>query len=318
MNYSSFKKQHKLFEGFRKFLREEENQQPAQPQQPAEPQQGGSWPGSPPKTVKITANSNLDADTILGVWKKLAAMNPPKNAQKVLAAIGGPEQLVKNVKALEKNFAGSQNNPPRIKMPVVDPDKDMVDLKWRLKKGKLDVKKPFADWDKIEADAETEHGMRGKAAGSQRRKMREGNLDNKFPQDLTTQTDAVQNAFLTKGEKDGNPTDDSQVTMSEVPIDVATSFPTQKEVYLDKSMWNILNFGPTKKGGVAFGKPNLIAIQAGNKNFILDGHHRWSSAYISGGPGAKIRVQGLKGLDIGDAIAALRSYGNARDNKQKG
>ena len=118
-------------------------------------------------------------------------------------------------------------------------------------------------------------------------------------------------------EKDKQPADDSQVQLKPVPIDVANSYPTQSAVYLDKSLWNILNFGPTSKGGVAHGKPNLIAIQDGENNYILDGHHRWSSAWISGGPSAKIRVQALTGLDVKTAIAALRSYGNARDNEQK-
>jgi hypothetical protein len=180
-------------------------------------------------------------------------------------------------------------------MPVVDPKKDMTDLKTRLGKGALDIKPPFAPDGHNKPSSED------------------------FPKDLTTADDETQGAFLTKGLKDNEPADDSAVTLGEVPIDVNRSFPTQSEVYLDKSLWNILNFGPTKVGGVAHGKPNLIAIQSpdGN-NHILDGHHRWSSAWISGGPDAKIRVQSLKGLNIPVAIAALRSYGNARDNKQKG
>ena len=105
---------------------------------------------------------------------------------------------------------------------------------------------------------------------------------------------------------------EDDITISENKFEeIISKLPTEN--------WNILNFGPTEVDGVAHGKPNLIAIQSpdGN-NHILDGHHRWSSAWISGGPGAKIRVQALKGLNIPVAIAALRSYGNARDNPQKG
>ena len=286
MSFSSFKNGKLIFENFRKFVNEEE--------QPATEQDSGSWPSKPTKTIKITASSNLDSDTILGTWKKLSSMNPPKDPDKVLAAIGGPEALVKNVKMLEKNFAGSSKNPARIDMPVVDPAKDMDDLKGRLAQGALDVKPPFAP------DGDS------KPSGED------------FPRDLDSMDQEKQDAFLTKGLRDKDKADDAAVSLGETPIPVKDSYPTQSAVYLDKSMWNILNFGPTKVGGEAFGKPNLIAIQDGDQNYILDGHHRWSSAFISGGPGASIRVQALKGLDIPVAIAALRSYGNARDNKQKG
>ena len=286
MSFSSFKNNKLIFENFRKFVNEEE--------QPATEQDSGSWPSKPTKTIKITASSNLDSDTILGTWKKLSSMNPPKDPDKVLAAIGGPEALVKNVKMLEKNFAGSSKNPARIDMPVVDPAKDMDDLKGRLAQGALDVKPPFAP------DGDS------KPSGED------------FPRDLDSMDQEKQDAFLTKGLRDKDKADDAAVSLGETPIPVKDSYPTQSAVYLDKSMWNILNFGPTKVGGEAFGKPNLIAIQDGDQNYILDGHHRWSSAFISGGPGASIRVQALKGLDIPVAIAALRSYGNARDNKQKG
>lgn len=253
----------------------------------------GAWPGSPPKTIKITSSSNLTAEAIMEVWKKLAAMNPPNNADQILQQIGGPEQLVANVKGLERNFAGAGKNPQRIDMPVVDPEKDMGDLKNRLAKGALDVKAPFAP--------------DGHGAPTQ----------DDFPRGLDKASDEEQESFLTKGLKDKNPKDDSAVQLRQETIDVDKSYPTQSAVYLDKSLWNILNFGPTKRGGVAHGKPNLIAIQDGEKNFILDGHHRWSSAWISGGPSAKIRVQALVGLNVPTAIAALRSYGNARDNAQK-
>jgi hypothetical protein len=181
-------------------------------------------------------------------------------------------------------------------MPVIEPGKtsdtspkgNLKDLKAKLASGDLDVKPPFAP------DEE------------------------KFPEDLAGKSTQERERYLTKGQRDKNTNDDSAVTLTPGPISVATSFPTQKQVYLDKSMWNIMNFGPTPKGGTAFGKPNLIAIVDGNNNFILDGHHRWSSAYISGGPQAKIKVQKLVGLDIPTAIAALRSVGNAFGNKQKG
>jgi len=301
--YSSFKSHQLIMENWRKFVNEQEDPaSPAHPNGEASPAQaeapaakGGSWPKEPTKTIAITADSNLDGDTILGTWKKLAAMNPPQDPQQTLAAIGGPNVLIKNVKELEKNFAGSADNPPRIDMPHVDPDDDIDDLKARLSKGELDVKEPFAPLEEVKYD-----------------------MPDKFPTGLDQADQEIQDKFLTKGLRDNSSTDDSAVTLEPTPIDVNVSYPTQSAAYLDKSIWNILNYGPTKVGGVAFGDPTLIAIQSPDgKNFILDGHHRWSSAWISGGSGAKIRVQALKGLDIPTAIAALRAYGNARDNPQK-
>ena len=244
---------------------------------------GGSWPSKPPKTIRITSDSNLSDEQILGVWKKLSSMNPPKDPDEILRGIGGPEALVSHVKQLEKNFAKAGNAPPRSKMPVVDPKKDIEDLRGRLAKGKLDVKPPFADWDELEGEATTQAGKQGvardgrqgplavdpnskakktKRSLASRGRMREG--EEEFPTDLVDDPDPVQDAYLTKGLHDGDRTDDSAVQLvDDVKIGVSSSFPTQSEVYLDKSMWNIMNFGPTKKGGTAFGKPNLIAIQDG-------------------------------------------------------
>ena len=336
-----------LMENWNKFVNEQEvppeQQQQQQAQQPPAPEQqqqaqpqGGSWPSKPPKTVKITAGSNLSPQAIQATWQKLASMNPPKDPEQTLASIGGMKALIKNVKGLEANFAGSGDNPPRIDMPVVDPAKDFKDLEGRLAKGELDLKEPFANWQQVQSQAVTKQGMRGKRKpGMGRMRMKEQqelrekivkllkevkyDMPDKFPTGLDQASDTIQQAFLTKGKMDKDPQDDSAVKLGQVPIDVNVSFPTQSEVYLDKSMWNILNFGPTSPGGTAHGKPNLIAIQSPDgKNFILDGHHRWSSAYISGGPSAKINVQALQGLDVPTAIAALRAYGNARDNTQKG
>ena len=256
----------------------------------------GNFPQKPPKKVKITASSGLSPEDIMNTWNQLARLpGVPKDPEKILADLGGPKALVRNVKALEANFAGSAANPPRIDMPVVDPKKDMTDLKKRLAMGALDLKEPFAPLQEVKYD-----------------------MPDKFPVGLDKVNNKEQEKFLTKGLRDKDPEDDKGVSLNQVPIDVSKSYPTQDTVYLDKSIWNIMKFGATKVGGVAHGKPNLIAIQSPDgKNFILDGHHRWSSAWIAGGPSAKIRVQALTGLDIPTAVAALRAYGNARDNVQK-
>ena len=129
----------------------------------------------------------------------------------------------------------------------------------------------------------------------------------------------VRAAYLTKGLKDGDKADDSAVTMKPAVITVGEALPTQSQVYIDKSLWNVLNYSGTAPGEKAFAKKNdIIAIESEGKAYILDGHHRWSAAMLSGGPTATLDVNLIRGLEISPAIAALRSYGNARGNKQKG
>jgi len=298
-----------IMENFRKFIREAEEEEAmarpapeaapeAPPEAAPEAEAGGTWPADAPKDVPLTGKGIPD-DVIRETWARLASMNPPKNAEEELASIGGMDKMIANVRLLEKQFAGADQNPKRIEMPVVDPDRgegeygQVSDLGTDLSQGELDVKPPFApDMDSKPSEED-------------------------FPRDLNKDPEAA-SQWLRKGKADGNPNDDSAVTLSPTPIAVSKSYPTQNAVYLDKCMYNIMNFGGTKPGGEAFGKPNLIAIQDGDKNFILDGHHRWASAFVSGGPGASIRVQALKGLDVATAIAALRSYGNAKGNAQKG
>ena len=147
--------------------------------------------------------------------------------------------------------------------------------------------------------------------------IKEQSTEEIFPRGLDKDQAAAEK-YLTKGERDGNPTDDSAVTLTKAEIPVGKARPSQKQIYIDKSLWNILKFTGTDPGGTAHGDANMIAIDVGGEYIILDGHHRWSSAFLSGGPTAKVRVQVLKGLDKDNAIAALRSYGNARGNAQKG
>ena len=299
---------------------------------------GGSWPKDPPKTLPVTEKGGPTPEQVVATFKKLAAMSPPKTGEEQLQQMGGEKALMNNYKALKGQFAGSGKNPPRIKMPVVDPDKDLTDLDTRLKKGALDLKPPYADVDLQGHKAKVSGAANRKDKGRKARnealirkvaqlvmeKMnslqeQEPSLDQVHPQGLNKMPKQVRADYLTKGLKDGDKADDSAVTMKPAVITVGQALPTQSQVYVDKSLWNVLNFGGTAPGKKAFAKKNdIIAIESGGKAYILDGHHRWSSAFLSGGPSAKLDVNLIKGLDIAPAIAALRAYGNARGNKQKG
>ena len=301
----------------------------------------GGWPAKPPKNLPVTETSGPTPEQVVQTFKKMAAAGSPKDGTEQLTQIGGEEALAKNYLGLKAQFKGSSKNPARIKMPVVDPDKDLEDLDARLEKGALDLKPPYADKKHMDLG-----GHKSKEAGAANRKdgdrkarnealirkvaqlviekmnklqEQEASLDQIHPQGLNKMPKQVRADYLTKGLKDGDDSDDSAVTMAPAVITVGEALPTQSQVYVDKSLWNVLNFGGTPPGEEAFAKKNdIIAIESKGKAYILDGHHRWSSAFLSGGPTAKLKVNLIKGLDIAPAIAALRAYGNARGNKQKG
>lgn len=295
----------------------------------------GSFPADAPKTMPVTESGGPSPEEVVAMFKKLSAMGSPKDGAEQLKQIGGEKALAKNYQLLQQQFKGSSKNPARIKMPVVDPDKDLDDLENRIKKGALDLKPPYGKLDTQghkakEADAAnrkdktTTHNEAlvqriAKLVVERMKSLREQDLEDVHPQGLNKMPKQVRADYLTKGLKDGDKADDSAVTMTPAVITVGEALPTQSQVYVDKSLWNVLNFGGTPPGEKAFAKKNdIIAIESGGKAYILDGHHRWSSAFLSGGPSAQLDVNLIKGLDIAPAIAALRSYGNARGNKQKG
>jgi hypothetical protein len=295
-------------------------------EQEAEGGGGGGWPSDPPKAMPRTESGGPTADEVVAKFKEFAAMGPPESAEAEMKKIGGEETLKANYEALAKRFKGSAKNPERIKMPVVDPKKgdigdDGGDLGARMAKGQLDLKAPFAQESvqhiaKMVVESLRQRGLLVEQEPAAQGGGDGGSLDDKFPSDLLGDKERAEK-FLTKGDRDGSDTDDSAVTMTKQPIEVGKARPSQKQVYIDKSLWNILNFGGAGKGGTAFGKADMIAIADGGEYIILDGHHRWSSAFLGGGPTAKVNVQVIDGLNTAEAIAALRAYGNARGNKQK-
>ena len=320
----------------RKIIKEETARHMAEATEGDDNQKQG-WPPDPPKGVPVTQGSGPTPEQVVQIFKKLASMNPPQDAEKELAQMGGPEALAKNYELLRGQFANSSKNPDRIKMPVVDPVKDLKDLENRIAKGALDLKPPYADLDL--------DGHKSKESGAANRKDKvtlrknealikkiaqliierkqsireQGEIDQVHPQGLNKMPKQVRAAYLTKGLKDGDKADDSAVTMKPAVITVGEALPTQSQVYIDKSLWNVLNYSGTAPGEKAFAKKNdIIAIESEGKAYILDGHHRWSAAMLSGGPTATLDVNLIRGLEISPAIAALRSYGNARGNKQKG
>jgi len=282
----------------------------------------GGFPSKAPKNMPRTESEGPTPDEVVAKFAQLAP-GAPKDHAKQLAQIGGEDVLKQNYIELTKKFAGSSSNPERIKMPVVDPDKadadiadDGGDLGRRMAKGQLDLKPPYTKEPPFTKENIQRMAKMVVERLAHRGLITEENLDDIFPQGLDKDK-AAGEKFLTKGERDGSDTDDSAVTMKKDTIPVSKIKPSQKQIYVDKSLWNILKFGGTKPGATAFGDADMIAIDVGGEYVVLDGHHRWSSAYLSGGPTATVNVQVIDGLDVAESIAALRAYGNARGNVQK-
>ena len=94
--------------------------------------------------------------------------------------------------------------------------------------------------------------------------------------------------LLSKGEQDGQPTDEV-VKFSTANLGCTKMFPTQAEIGFGNSLddlvfdkYNVIDacFKSPVKLGPPPGSPVLCA-KAGGKIFILDGHHRWSSCFMT-------------------------------------
>ena len=224
-----------------------------------------------------------------------------KRYKAVVAKIGGEEKLKQNLAILGKRMTkGPAYNlekvPPRGDMPVVDPDQFDA-LAAALKRGDLDTKEDFADPSP----------------------MAEGVLDSDhFPDDLDTKSDDQKQYFLTKGTRDKGGAKDEDRSISFVQdqsIPVGTGYPTQQQIYTDKALFNLLNFGVTV-GGPVHGS-QVIAVKVGEDHYILDGHHRWASA-ILGSPANTMKAAIISGFtSMKDALGFLRAYGGAIGNEPR-
>lgn len=104
----------------------------------------------------------------------------------------------------------------------------------------------------------------------------------------------------------GGPLSDIKLTSENCDLDVITLMPTQNEIDIDKSLAFILKDAKDKKGNTIstasgikkFFQPKAITIIAPivtfNKQFIIDGHHRWSQTYCAN-PDAKITAINFSG-----------------------
>jgi hypothetical protein len=255
--------------------------------------------GEPPKTHKIadTNGRTLLAFLTSGIFDRLKF--PPA---KVLEMIGGGDatkgmtMFIANVDKMSRLAKGS-GKPPRRDMPVIHP-KDIAAFTKRLKAGEIDIVKPHAT---APASRQLPAPRREASFDPQAIDLSGGRGQPKPP----TQ-------YFIRGRMDAVKKDDVVMGIKEAAMSVGKLKPSQDEIYGSKVCFNMCNFGPTVGGSTAFGKADIIVT---SDNFILDGHHRWATAYAAH-TSNKIRVTVIP-LPFKHLYLVMRSYGAAIGNKQQ-
>ena len=288
-----------IFENWNKFINEQEGADKvsfAKKQVEAPKRVPLTWGGQP--DFEKTKQSAIQAAAKL-LYGSVEEATKRYNA--VVTAIGGEEQLKQNMAMLAQRMKAGpaydlSDVPPRGDMPVVDPGQ-FSDLIQRLKAGALDTKPDFAD----------------------PAPLNEGVLDSdQFPDDMDTKSPEQKKYFLTKGLRDKGGANDEDVNIAfteNQDIAVATGYPTQQQIYTDKALFNLLNFGVVV-GGPVFGS-QVISVRVGSDHYILDGHHRWASAML-GSPKNTMKSAIVSGFSsMKDALGFLRAYGGAIGNSPR-
>lgn len=161
---------------------------------------------------------------------------------------GSKEALDKALPNFDKNYTRLQNlykkealDIQRIKMPVIEPE-DMKKFDERLKKGQIDIFKPFAmDKAKFKEVAKKEG-----------------------------------ETWVKLGEKDGDPHDD-KISAKWTTLSGMKLKPLQGQLWLEKLIGNIHKWGAPKVGSPVL-KTTIIVSKEG---YILDGHHRHGQVMLA-------------------------------------
>lgn len=181
-----------------------------------------------------------------------------------------------NYKIAQKN--ASKGYTVRKDMPVITDD-DVRAFQSRLKKGTIDVKAPHAD---------------------------DTNTSNPFPEGLSG---ADAKKFLQNGLKDGEKNDDA-IKVSKKVVPVKNLSPIQKQIYFDKSIAGIAQFGA--EGSRKFmTSTNFITS---SDFYIIDGHHRYLGSMLLD-PNLKVTCIVID-LPINELLPLSKSYGDAIGNKR--
>ena len=163
-------------------------------------------------------------------------------------------------------------------MPVIN-DTQVREFQQRLKDGALDIEKPLSP--------DTDPG-------------------NPFPEGLTGEQATK---WLEDGFHDGSKTDDV-VKVTTANVAAKDLKPIQRQIYFDKSINSTAEFG-TPSARAFLSKSMTIAS---SDNYIIDGHHRWSSALLLD-PRMTMTVARID-LPIKKLLPVSLAYGDAIGNQR--
>jgi len=169
---------------------------------------------------------------------------------------------------------------PRIQMPVIEPS-DMDEFDKVLKSGSIDIFAPYA-----KGKLDTPPSM-SKEEGAEWIRMGLPSHDKGSAKD-----DVINAQWTRRAARDLKP--------------------TQKQIWLEKLVGNIVKFGIPKVGSPVL-ETTIIVSKEG---YILDGHHRFGQVML-GDPSLKLRALVIP-LDIDVLLKVGKSYGEAIGNAPKG
>ena len=193
--------------------------------------------------------------------------------------------IEKEIPNFQKNYEYAQKLAKggfaqRKDMPVID-NRDIKLLQKRLKSGSIDIARPFADNEVP---------------------------DDPFPQGLDK---TIGKKWVSGGlaKNDGNAKDDI-VDVKIKQVAVGNLKPIQSQIYFDKSIRNVAQFGAKGTRDFSSSKNNFYVVSSDNR--IIDGHHRFLSAVLVD---PRIKVTALEiDLPIKDLLPLTLSYTDAIGN----
>ncbi len=216
---------------------------------------------------------------------KLEIDSTPLEKARKFAENDGNFNLDQELPGFDENYKTAQKvartgKTQRKDMPVITDD-DIAKFKVRLAKGTLDINKPFAK----------DPAVKG----------------NPFPEGLTGMK---AKKWLDQGLRDGSKTDD-QIDVRIAKVKVKDLKPIQRQIYYDKSMAGIQQFGVKGSKDFIFNK-SFFVVSA--DNYVIDGHHRMLSALILD-PNRSVNVLKIA-LPIKKLLPMATAYGDAIGNKR--
>ena len=268
-------------------------------------------------TDKKDADGNVKTGWASGAIKKSGGVEGIKAWAESL----GEEELASRISSVSTALPGT--GLPKKEMPALEGE-DAPKVKDALSPGgkyNVDIEAQYAGGEEsVDAwvNSLSDEDQKKLASGEEPEVKEESVIrEEKFPAPGTIKgggSDPVGQAlaFLVKGKHDGDNSDDNVDVKVNGSMDNSDMIPTQKNILAGKSLLFAFLQGV---GGTDLSDMGGAFVTSDGE--ILDGHHRWSGAYIATGGSLKHNnvhiVQGNKD----DLLPALTAIGNAIGRDQK-